>query len=604
MSSSEQMPGNSGISHRISESPSHASLSMGQFSGETGLRSTASSIRTTPYAVTTGSTEGLLDIRLAPRQTPPNSSVPDSTQVPPLVDRSVSPTLRKVSATTVTIGNTLHRCQSVRLGSTPPGTPNGRSLDVGTNEPSYQCSRTLSSLSRSPPVQEACPEPDYTDHVRQLNCTELPTQPRRNKESDPDKHNLPVFPTSGLTEHDVPVSSHSRSPEHSGRSDISPRPGHLHRMDSKGRNLGLAMDPVAPSNDRCLRNMSDTSSTPLLLSSARPSSRSSRRHVSKLGNSQSLSFPPVSTTSSSFTKTLKTTTQLDSTHHSVEPDSSLVSLAVGTKSKRRLPKTSASSRRRPAQPAPMRRVHATSGDAESSRMLAASMALQLKGVSARTAQIALRDTTDSARRVYDCEWNNFTKWCNKQEPKIDPIHISVSQFADFIGYLGEDCQFAISTIRNYRTAVASVLKHYNRKHITSDGLITSMINAFKRSTMKPKNRVPKWNLALVINHLTKTPFEPIDESPIKHLTQKTIFLVLLGTGCRRSELHAIDRSRLEHHKRWKWVNLLPLPEFRAKFQAKDPDPTRSWDYTLRRLSNTADPEELVSCPIRALHAYL
>ena len=50
--------------------------------------------------------------------------------------------------------------------------------------------------------------------------------------------------------------------------------------------------------------------------------------------------------------------------------------------------------------------------------------------------------------------------------------------------------------------------------------------------------MPSWNLSLVLHQLTKAPFEPMKGSFLKHLTFKTVFLLALGSGKRRSEIHA------------------------------------------------------------------
>ena len=60
------------------------------------------------------------------------------------------------------------------------------------------------------------------------------------------------------------------------------------------------------------------------------------------------------------------------------------------------------------------------------------------------------------------------------------------------------------------------------------------------STDRPKGRrgIPSWNLSLVLYQLTKAPFEPLKEASLKHLTFKTVFLLALASGKRRSEIHA------------------------------------------------------------------
>ena len=54
---------------------------------------------------------------------------------------------------------------------------------------------------------------------------------------------------------------------------------------------------------------------------------------------------------------------------------------------------------------------------------------------------------------------------------------------------------------------------------------------------------------------------------------------------------------------WSWVDMATLPEFWAKHQATDHDPSQGRVYKLRALSSTVDRQELLVCPVRALKEY-
>ena len=62
---------------------------------------------------------------------------------------------------------------------------------------------------------------------------------------------------------------------------------------------------------------------------------------------------------------------------------------------------------------------------------------------------------------------------------------------------------------------------------------------------RPKGRrgIPSWNLALVLHQLPKT---PLKEASLKHLTFKTVFLLALDSGKRRSEIHAWLHKNIRH----------------------------------------------------------
>ena len=71
---------------------------------------------------------------------------------------------------------------------------------------------------------------------------------------------------------------------------------------------------------------------------------------------------------------------------------------------------------------------------------------------------------------------------------------------------------------------------------------------------------------LVLHQLTKAPFEPIKETSLKHLTFKIVFLLALGSGKRRSEIHAWQNKNIRHQSDWSKVSLYPSPSFLSKNQ--------------------------------------
>lgn len=65
--------------------------------------------------------------------------------------------------------------------------------------------------------------------------------------------------------------------------------------------------------------------------------------------------------------------------------------------------------------------------------------------------------------------------------------------------------------------------------------------------------IPPWDLSLVLNASSRTPFEPIDSSDLKLLLLKTTLLLALSTAKRVSALHALSFGHEEA-----WLNSLCL----------------------------------------------
>ena len=50
---------------------------------------------------------------------------------------------------------------------------------------------------------------------------------------------------------------------------------------------------------------------------------------------------------------------------------------------------------------------------------------------------------------------------------------------------------------------------------------------------------PQWDLGIMLEALSKPPWEPLLEDSLKHLTLKTVFLLAMASAGRRSELQAL-----------------------------------------------------------------
>ena len=107
------------------------------------------------------------------------------------------------------------------------------------------------------------------------------------------------------------------------------------------------------------------------------------------------------------------------------------------------------------------------------------------------------------------------------------------------------------------------------------------------------NMLPTWNLALVLDVLRKEPFEPLSTIPLSHLTVKTLFLLALSSGVRRSEMHA-----LVHDGAGVFGNGCYFLQFDKKFIAKT---AKAGSERFRPLVIPALPykEDRALCPVRA-----
>ena len=116
-----------------------------------------------------------------------------------------------------------------------------------------------------------------------------------------------------------------------------------------------------------------------------------------------------------------------------------------------------------------------------------------------------------------------------------------------------------------------------------------------------------WNLSLVLHQLTRAPFEPLKDASLKHLTFKTVFLLALASGKRRSEIHAWLFKNIRNQSDWSNVSLYPSPSFLSKNQLAREGPNSVAPVVIPALAPTLDrslKEDRSLCPVRALRYFL
>ena len=150
-------------------------------------------------------------------------------------------------------------------------------------------------------------------------------------------------------------------------------------------------------------------------------------------------------------------------------------------------------------------------------------------------------------------------------------------------HLFEDRKLQPSTIDGSRSAIADKLGNMPL-NISKDENLTRLLDSFHRDRPKGRRGIPSWNLSLVLHQLTKAPFEPIKEASLKHLT----FLLALGFGKRRSEIHAWQNRNNRHQSDWSKVSLYPSSSFLSKNQLVKEGPDSVAPVVIPALAPTLD----------------
>ena len=169
--------------------------------------------------------------------------------------------------------------------------------------------------------------------------------------------------------------------------------------------------------------------------------------------------------------------------------------------------------------------------------------------------------------------------------------------ADFLLHLFQDKKLQRGTIDGYRSAITNKLGN-STINVSKNENLTRLLDSFHRDRPKGRRGIPSWNLSLVLHQLTKAPFEP----SLKHLTLKTVFLLALDSGTRRSEIHAWLHKNFRHQSDWSKVSLYPSPSFLSKNQLAKEGPDSVAPVVIPALAPSLDKSlkgDRSLCPVRA-----
>ena len=173
-------------------------------------------------------------------------------------------------------------------------------------------------------------------------------------------------------------------------------------------------------------------------------------------------------------------------------------------------------------------------------------------------------------------------------------------------YLYQDLNRCPSTIDGYRMAIVDTLGPAGH-HIAQSSDLHRLLSSFHRDRPKRSRNLPKWNLSVVLNELTKAPFEPMKDTDLKHLTLKTAFLLALAFGKHRSEIHAWVANKASNLGQWEKVALFPSSDFIAKNHLARKHSQSVSPGIIPALTTIVDrqfKEDRTLCPMRALRYYL
>ena len=172
----------------------------------------------------------------------------------------------------------------------------------------------------------------------------------------------------------------------------------------------------------------------------------------------------------------------------------------------------------------------------------------------------------SSAGVYEYKWKVFGEWCRSKQ--LDPCKTSVPQLSEFLTFLFEVKHLSVSSIAGYISGISKVFASRGI-NISHNEDLYMLVKSFYIEHPVQRRESPRWDLMVVLRHLLKPPFEPMNKVSISDITRKTAFLLTLATAKRNSEVWAFSADvRFGHDFNAATLTLLP------SFLAKTVDPSR------------------------------
>ncbi|KAI2668821.1 Transposon Ty3-G Gag-Pol polyprotein [Labeo rohita] len=208
---------------------------------------------------------------------------------------------------------------------------------------------------------------------------------------------------------------------------------------------------------------------------------------------------------------------------------------------------------------------------ESSRLAPEGNQLRDTGLSPAVIETILSARAPSTRKNYAAKWGVFERWCVKHN--VDPVNCQIASVLDF---MQEKLSTGTcpATLRGYVAALSACHALIDGAPLGSHPLLSRFLRGARRLRPPVKTKIPSWDLAIVLEGLVGTPFEPLESASDKLLTLKMVFLMAITSLKRIGDMQAlsISPSCLDFAPGMVKVILHPHPDYLPKvpFSAAHP----------------------------------
>ena len=308
--------------------------------------------------------------------------------------------------------------------------------------------------------------------------------------------------------------THSRVSNCDGRPSVQVKRNPVNRMVTASVGVQTDLSQVVHSSCRSICHLSEPQSSTVCISSPRPKCLGHRCSEHKLVGSHS---------SPSQGDPKSQAIQLPD--HCNSPGLARDTLVLGPNAALNRNPTLTTSVKNSSQTVPQLCVSQQSTTSQPPCLVSKSGQLQEQGFSVEVAERIAAPQRSSTRNIYKPKWALFERWC--RENLVDFSTPSVKQASDFFIYLYQDLNRHPSTMDGYKTAILDTLGPVGL-HISQSSGLNRLLSSFHRDRPKSSRNLPKRNLSVVLNELTKAPFEPMKDTRPQTSYPQNCFLASFG----------------------------------------------------------------------------
>ena len=493
----------------------------------------------------------------------------------------------------------IYRCVGDRLGRPPREHGSSGAMGAMREKVACQCSGDACCNLCAVPVQGLVKRKVSDVGYGQHNSDVLHQETGRHKvqrfvESDSD-----VVPFPKLLSDRPPVQAYSREIKCSSRQAFQEESSASQRMEFASPNLRKSLDSLGKTSSGLVRHEGQLQASPVCFPSSGYTSLGNRCSEHLVERSVCLCLSPNGNSDQS--------TEQDTEHrvrnHPGSPSLGEATMVLDASKPAHRRSIETSSLEKNVKAAQIGRLPSVSSGLQPSCLEVIRECKQNEGFSREVATRMAESQKSSTLLVYQGKWDKFREWCS--DKGIDPFMVSVPLVADFLCYLHKEKSLALSTIEGYRTAISRMIRAKTGLDLGKNQDLSSLLANFARDKPVKKTLIPSWDLSLVLQALTNSPFEPMHLAPIKYVTLKTVFLLALASGRRRGEIHAL-MDNIQRSENWSEITIFTDPSFVAKTQIRCKTSAVK-PLTIKSLTKELDTsllEDRSLCVVRAIRYYL